>query len=86
MSPTTPKENDPHLPYVYQVDDRVLITIKHPKGEEHHIEWIILETNKGFYKTNLEKNEEPTAIYILQKDEFIFNVYLYCNIHGLFRD
>ncbi len=75
MSATTPKENDPHLPYVYQVDDRVLITIKHPKGEEHHI-----------YKTNLEKNEEPTAIYILQKDEFIFNVYLYCNIHGLFRD
>lgn len=86
MSPKTPKEHDEHMPYVYQADDKVLITIKHSNSEEHHIEWIILETSKGFYKTVLEKDEIPSAIYNLQKDEFVVNIYFYCNMHGLFKE
>ena len=45
LSPNPVKENDPHIPYVYQADNKVLVTLKHPKTNEHHIEWIIIETN-----------------------------------------
>ena len=86
ISPNIIAGKDPHAPYVYQADNKVLITLKHPATIEHHIEWIVVETNKGYFKRDFEDEETPTALFNLDKDEFVLNVYVYCNIHGLFKD
>lgn len=86
ISPNIITGKDPHAPYVYQADEKVLITLKHPNDEEHHIDWIILETNKGFYKKNIVVGELPNALFVLSKDEYVLYTYIYCNIHGLYKD
>ena len=50
--------------------------------EEHLIEWIVVETDKGVYRKNLKAGEAPMARFMLLDDEKVVNVYAYCNLHG----
>lgn len=59
--------------------------VEHPMTAEHYIEWILLETNKGFQLKYLDKFSDPEAKFELSKGEEIRCVYAYCNIHGLWR-
>lgn len=60
-------------------------SIIHPMLEVHHIEWIILETDKDYYKRDLNVGEEPIASFELTDDEKPLAVYEYCNLHGLWK-
>ena len=58
--------------------------VTHPMLPEHHIEWILLETKKGFQIKYLEPGEAPEAKFELADDEAVA-VYEYCNLHGLWK-
>lgn len=76
--------NEKHIPVYTRENDEVKIivgSIPHPMEENHHIEYVELETNKGTYRKKLEKI--PTVTFKLDKDEEVKNIYSYCNIHGL---
>lgn len=60
-------------------------TIPHPMGEEHYIQWIILETNLGFLVHYLNEYDQPCAVFPLTEDEKPVAAYEYCNLHGLWR-
>ena len=60
--------------------------VEHPMTEEHYIEFIILETNKGYMLKNLKPNDKPEAVYILSDNEKYVNAYAYCNLHGLWNN
>ena len=51
--------------------------------EEHYINIIVLETNKGFAVKNLLPGQNPSASFVLSEDEKVVAVYAYCNLHGM---
>ena len=77
-----------HVP-VYEVKDgNVCVKVgsaEHPMQEKHYIQWIAVETNKGFYVKYLSPNEKPEACFTVD-NEVIQTVYAYCNLHGLWEN
>lgn len=59
--------------------------VLHPMMKEHYIQWIIVETNKGFHVCKLTPDCEPKANFELPADEEVTAVYEYCNLHGLWK-
>lgn len=77
-----------HVPVVEIKDGVVEVmvgSVAHPMTEEHLIEWIVVETEKGVYRKNLKAGEAPMARFMLLDDEKVVNVYAYCNLHGLWQ-
>ena len=77
-----------HVPVVEVKDGVVEVmvgSVAHPMTEEHLIEWIVVETDKGVYRKNLKAGEAPMARFMLLDDEKEVNVYAYCNLHGLWQ-
>lgn len=77
-----------HVP-VYKVEGNKVIvnvgSVTHPMIEEHYIEWVSLETNKGIQRKYLNPNQEPQACFAILDDEEVKEVYAYCNLHGLWK-
>lgn len=77
-----------HVP-VYTVDGNkvnvVVGEVSHPMLEEHFIEWITLNTDKGVYRKKLNPGDEPKAVFCLTDGEEVKAVYAYCNLHGLWK-
>lgn len=74
-----------HIPEV-TVDGNTLTvqigSVIHPMSEEHNIEWIYVETEKGGQMKHLKTTEEPKAVFSIVDDKAL-KVYAYCNLHGL---
>ena len=85
---TTDAAVEKHLP-VYEVNgSSVSVTVgsvSHPMMPEHFINWVCLQTNKGFQLKYLNPGEEPKAIFALADGEKVEAVYEYCNLHGLWK-
>ncbi len=60
-------------------------SVAHPMIAEHYIEWILLETDKGFAVKNLAPDAAPAASFQLAEGETPKAVYAYCNLHGLWK-
>ena len=83
---TTDAAQEKHVPVV-TVDGQnveVLVgSVAHPMTEEHHIAFIVLQTNLGYQVKELDHTGTPNASFVLLKDEKCVTVYEYCNLHGL---
>ena len=76
-----------HVPVVSVEDNIVKVTIgevTHPMTDEHYIQWIYLQTDKGGQRKNLLPTDAPEAVFALA-DEKPVAVYEYCNLHGLWK-
>ena len=60
-------------------------SVLHPMSAEHHIAFVVLETNKGFHKIDLDVTGAPEAAFALADGEKAVAVYEYCNLHGLWK-
>lgn len=77
-----------HVPVITIDGNAVVVTVgstKHPMMENHYIEWIILETKKGYQKVKLSYTDEPYAKFLLTEGDSVIAAYEYCNIHGLWQ-
>mgnify|MGYP003342223431 CR=1 FL=1 len=76
-----------HVPVISTNGDRVIVTVgetAHPMTGDHHIDWIVLETNKGMHLTYLSlMSGTADAGFTLQKGEKVIAAYEHCNLHGL---
>ena len=85
---TVDASKEKHVP-VYEVEGNmvkvVVGDVEHPMAEEHHIEWIMIETDKGNQRKVLAPNEAPKAEFALLDGEKVVAVYAYCNLHGLWQ-
>lgn len=76
-----------HVPVAKIDEQKVTVEIGstlHPMLDEHYIEWIILETENGYQKVNLNPDNQPKAEFIVANNKPIA-VYEYCNLHGLWK-
>ena len=77
-----------HVPAVSLEGSTVHVQVgstAHPMVEEHYIEWIALETDKGVSVRWLHAGDAPKAAFVLADGEKPVAVYAYCNLHGLWR-
>ena len=85
---TTDGATEKHVPVVRKDGNTYTVCIgdvEHPMMEEHYIQFIILETETGFYKKDLKPGEKPEAVFILGEGEKPIAAYEYCNLHGLWK-
>ena len=79
--------HEKHIPVVSVDGNIVTVTIgsvEHPMLEEHHIEWVYLQTDKGGQRKCLEVGKPPVVTFALS-DEKPIAAYEYCNLHGLWK-
>lgn len=82
---TTEAAGEKHVPVVTVEGNTVSVkvgSVEHPMTDDHYIQWIYLETEKGGQRKNLKPGETPAAKFVLEDDEPV-GVYAYCNLHGL---
>lgn len=77
-----------HVPS-YEVDGylvRVQVgSVEHPMTDEHYIEWVAIETEKGAQRKTLKPGDKPSVVFALSDDDKLDAVYSYCNLHGLWK-
>lgn len=74
-----------HIPKVDVNGDDVQVVvgeIEHPMTDEHSIQFIYLETEKGGQMKKLNVDDGVKVDFTLNNDKLIA-VYAYCNLHGL---
>ena len=85
---TTDAAAEKHVPVVTVSGNEVKVTVgsaEHPMMEEHHIAFIILETNLGTQKKYLNPTGKPEAVFALLNGEKPVAAYEYCNLHGFWK-
>lgn len=82
---TADYKTEKHVPVVSVEGNVATVTVGstlHPMEEDHHISFIILETNKGFKRQPLAVGGDPISKFALLDDEKVIAAYEYCNLHG----
>lgn len=77
-----------HVPAVKVEGQKVTVTVgsvEHPMVDVHYIEWVILETEKGYQKVELKPDQPPVAEFIVPEGDKPVAAYEYCNLHGLWK-
>lgn len=85
---TTDAAVEKHVPVIETEGQKVIVSVgsvAHPMMEEHYIEWIVLETEKGYQKVDLKPGEEPKAEFAITESDKVIAAYAYCNLHGLWK-
>ena len=85
---TTDGAREKHVPNVEFEGNEVIAKVgsaRHPMTDEHHISFIILETNKTCQIKYLTIQDEPEAVFYIDEGEKPVAVYEYCNLHGLWK-
>lgn len=85
---TTDAAQEKHVPVVSSEGNTVTVkvgSVAHPMLDKHYIQFIILETTKGYQKKDLKPGEAPCAAFALTDDEKPVAAYEYCNLHGLWK-
>lgn len=85
---TTDASVEKHVPVISTQNNIVNVkigTVEHPMTVEHYIEWVLLQTNKGFQIKYLKPLEKPEVNFVIYSDEKVENVFAYCNLHSLWK-
>ena len=85
---TTDAAVEKHVPVIKQEGQKVIVEVggvAHPMVAEHYIEWIVLETEKGYQRVDLKPEEAQKAEFALVEGDKVVAAYAYCNLHGLWK-
>ena len=76
-----------HLPVVTVEGNTVKASVgevAHPMTEEHSIQWLYLQTDRGGQRKSILPGEAPEVTFSLNGEKPVA-VYAYCNLHGLWK-
>ena len=85
---TVDAAKEKHVPVISREGQTVTVTVGstvHPMLPNHYIEWIMLETENGVERKDLEPGEEPVAQFYAAEDDKIIAAYESCNLHGIWK-
>ena len=77
-----------HVPVLSQIGSVISVqvgSVEHPMIPEHYIQFIALETSRGFQIKYLSPGQKPVATFVLSEDDKLISAYEYCNLHGLWK-
>lgn len=82
---TVEASQEKHIPVVNVENGAVKVNIgsvPHPMIDEHFIQWVYLQTDRGGQRKCLSPGDSPEVSFALA-DEKPVAVFAYCNLHGL---
>ena len=85
---TTDAATEKHVPVIEVSGRDVTVkigSVEHPMVPEHHIDFIVLETNLGTQRKFLDPAGKPEAKFVLAEGEEVIAAYEYCNLHGFWK-
>ena len=85
---STDAAQEKHVPVVTVNGNEVKVevgSVTHPMTAEHLIEWVAVETEKGYQVQYLSADAAPVCNFVLAEGEKVVGVYAYCNLHGLWQ-
>ncbi len=85
---TTDAAQEKHVPVIEVSGNEVVVkvgSVEHPMVPEHHIAFIVLETNLGTQRKFLDPAGKPEARFVLAEGEEVVAAYEYCNLHGFWK-
>lgn len=88
VAKTADSATEKHVPVVEIKGSDVKITVGstlHPMTEEHYIQWIYLQTEKGVQFYKLKPGDQPIGYFKLTDGDKVIAAYEYCNLHGLWK-
>ena len=88
LANTVDAAKEKHVPEVTVEGSLVKVVVgavAHPMIDAHYIQFIILETKKGYQKVDLKPNQDPFAQFVVAEGDEPVAVYEYCNLHGLWK-
>lgn len=77
-----------HMLHVIRNKSSVSVSIEEtpqPMKAEHCISWVYLQTNRGGQRKCLFPDEKPKVTFYLSENEIPVAVYVYCNLHNLWK-
>lgn len=85
LEPSLVEANDEvHQVHVRHVGNFVNIHLpNHPMKAVHHIAFITLKTNRNHQTIPIALNMKPEVTFVVDFEEHIESIYVYCSIHGL---
>ena len=84
---TVEASKEKHIPVVTVEDGVINVnvgSVDHPMTEEHLIEWVYVQTDRGGQRKTLKAGDAPNLTFAFD-DEKPIAVYAYCNLHGLWK-
>lgn len=85
---TVDADTEKHVPVVTNSRSTVMVSVgskEHPMTQEHYIQWILVQTKRGIHKKQLFPGDKPMAVFSLSEYEEVVAVYIYCNLHKLWK-
>lgn len=83
----TADTNSRHIPTFEYKDGYLKVCIgtdPHPTEDEHHVQFIVVETSMGIHIKKVNVSHKAMACFKLCETEYISAVYSLCSLHGLF--
>ncbi len=84
---TVEASKEKHIPVVTVEEGAINVNVgavDHPMTEEHLIEWVYVQTDRGGQRKTLKAGDSPNLTFVFD-DEKPLAVYAYCNLHGLWK-
>ena len=84
---TVDASHEKHVPVVTVEGNTVKVSVgavDHPMVEEHLINWVYLQTDRGGQRKALSAGMAPKVEFALY-DEKPVAVYAFCNLHGIWK-
>ena len=85
---TTDAATEKHVPVITVSGNIVTVdigSVPHPMAEEHFIEWVYIQTEKGGQRKTLSPGDKPLVTFSLTDDDKLEAAFAYCNLHGLWK-
>lgn len=77
-----------HVPVVVKKCKSVKVSVgsvAHPMSKEHLIEWVALETERGYQVKYFAADGVAECAFTVADGDKAVAVYAYCNLHGLWQ-
>lgn len=84
---TADAAQEKHVPAVTGTEKGIVVSVgsmAHPMLEEHYIEWVYVQTEKGGQRKCMFPGQEPRVEFAFINDKPVA-VFAYCNLHGLWK-
>ena len=85
---TVDAAQEKHVPVITVNGSTVTVkigSVDHPMTEEHYIQWVYLETEKGGMRKCLNPGQKPEVTFELTSDDKALAAFEFCNLHGLWK-
>ena len=85
---STEAATEKHYPVAERTGSTISVKVSdvaHPMAPEHWIQFIALETQKGYQRVSLKPGDAPGAVFPLAEGDKAIAAYEHCNLHGLWK-